>query len=390
MSRTAAQGRSSLSAQRGALSSERAFARGHPQLSGGQIRRVLATCARDGTPNVTYVSQVHLRRSRRTSRSRSSSSTRRARTSSSIRIAACTLVDPRTWRGASYCRLRLLRTESSGPPFERMKARPRRHRLAPGHDRRVQAARRRRLSRARADRSGCGLRCLPPPARRCQPLAAVRHDSAAHCCRLRPTCARCSTMLCGARHHMAITPRKVLLTRRRRHDRRDSTRWPRAATRPRASALRFRGTGRDRGRGARTARAHPHHARHRASTRIAWRCANVESEGRGRPARDRDPAAGSGEPGQPARGTDAARRTHRSGVVFVESHEVGALPLRGRGRAARGRARISARRSRRCSRRPRAAKSRAARRRGRQSRAANHSKCGTTAPTTASSSATTT
>jgi adenylate cyclase len=86
----------------------------------GVVPSVLATCARDGTPNVTYVSQVHFVDRRHVALSFQFFN----KTRENILVnpnAAVFVIDPRTAR-RYLLTLRYLRTESSGPLFERMKA----------------------------------------------------------------------------------------------------------------------------------------------------------------------------------------------------------------------------------------------------------------------------
>ena len=86
----------------------------------GVIPSVLATCARDGTPNVTYVSQVHF--VDRTHVALSFQFFNKTRENILVNPnAAVYVIDPRTAR-RYVLSLRYLRTESSGPLFERMKA----------------------------------------------------------------------------------------------------------------------------------------------------------------------------------------------------------------------------------------------------------------------------
>jgi adenylate cyclase len=86
----------------------------------GVIPSIVATCARDGTPNVTYVSQVHF-----VDRSHVALSFQFFnKTRENILVnpnAAVYVIDPGTAR-RYLLTLRYLRTEASGPLFERMKA----------------------------------------------------------------------------------------------------------------------------------------------------------------------------------------------------------------------------------------------------------------------------
>jgi adenylate cyclase len=86
----------------------------------GVIPSVLATCARDGTPNVTYVSQVHYVDRRHVALSFQFFNKTRENILTNPN-AAVFVLDPRTAR-RYLLTLRYLRTESSGPLFERMKA----------------------------------------------------------------------------------------------------------------------------------------------------------------------------------------------------------------------------------------------------------------------------
>jgi adenylate cyclase len=86
----------------------------------GVLPSVLATCARDGTPNVTYVSQVHFVDRGHVALSFQFFN----KTRENILVnpnAAVYVIDPRTARRYMLT-MRYLRTESSGPLFERMKA----------------------------------------------------------------------------------------------------------------------------------------------------------------------------------------------------------------------------------------------------------------------------
>jgi len=86
----------------------------------GVIPSVLATCARDGTPNVTYVSQVHFVDRHHVALSFQFFNKTRENILANPN-ASVFVIDPRTARRYMLS-LRYLRTESSGPLFERMKA----------------------------------------------------------------------------------------------------------------------------------------------------------------------------------------------------------------------------------------------------------------------------
>jgi len=86
----------------------------------GVIPSVLATCARDGTPNVTYVSQVHFIDRAHVALSFQFFNKTRENILANPH-AVVYVIDPRTAR-RYVLSLRYLRTESSGPLFERMKA----------------------------------------------------------------------------------------------------------------------------------------------------------------------------------------------------------------------------------------------------------------------------
>ncbi|MDH4115441.1 MAG: pyridoxamine 5'-phosphate oxidase family protein, partial [Burkholderiaceae bacterium] len=86
----------------------------------GVIPSVLATCARDGTPNVTYVSQVHFVDRRHVALSFQFFNKTRDNILANPN-AAVYVIDPGTARRYMLT-LRYLRTEASGPLFERMKA----------------------------------------------------------------------------------------------------------------------------------------------------------------------------------------------------------------------------------------------------------------------------
>ncbi|ROH93746.1 GAF domain-containing protein [Stagnimonas aquatica] len=86
----------------------------------GSIPGTLATCAADGTPNVTFVSQVDYVDSEHAALSFQFFSKTRENVLANPEVRV-TVVNPLS--GASYqLRLRYLRTESAGPLFERMKA----------------------------------------------------------------------------------------------------------------------------------------------------------------------------------------------------------------------------------------------------------------------------
>jgi len=86
----------------------------------GAIPATVATCAADGTPNVSYVSQVHYVDSGHVALSFQFFNKTRENVLANSR-AAVTVIDPRS---AAQYRLALeyLRTETEGPLFERMKA----------------------------------------------------------------------------------------------------------------------------------------------------------------------------------------------------------------------------------------------------------------------------
>ena len=86
----------------------------------GTFPAQLATCAPDGTPNVTYVSEVHFVDGDHVALSFQFFNKTRENVLANPR-AAVVVIDPRT---AAQYRLALeyLRTETEGPLFERMKA----------------------------------------------------------------------------------------------------------------------------------------------------------------------------------------------------------------------------------------------------------------------------
>ena len=84
----------------------------------GLIPATLYTCSLDGVPNAAYLSHVDYVDAG-TSRCRSSSSTRAAATSPRTRRRWCGVIDPDTSQSWAL-RLRLVRSETSGPLFERM------------------------------------------------------------------------------------------------------------------------------------------------------------------------------------------------------------------------------------------------------------------------------
>ena len=86
----------------------------------GSIPGTLATCAADGTPNITYVSQVDYVDSEHAALSFQFFSKTRENVLANPEVRV-TVIHPLS--GASYqLQLRYLRTESEGPLFERMKA----------------------------------------------------------------------------------------------------------------------------------------------------------------------------------------------------------------------------------------------------------------------------
>src|SRR5215471_4198800 len=87
----------------------------------GAIPSCIATCAQDGTPNVTLVSQVHYVDPSHVALSFQFFNKTRQNVLENPRVAA-TVIDPET--SAQYSlELHYLRTETSGPVFESMKAR---------------------------------------------------------------------------------------------------------------------------------------------------------------------------------------------------------------------------------------------------------------------------
>ena len=87
----------------------------------GGIPAVVATCAPDGTPNITYVSQVHLVDARHVALSFQFFNKTRQNVLANPQ-ATTFVINPEN--GARYrLHLRYLRTESEGPLFESMKAR---------------------------------------------------------------------------------------------------------------------------------------------------------------------------------------------------------------------------------------------------------------------------
>ena len=79
----------------------------------GAVPSTIATCARDGTPNVTYVSQVHFVDRRHVALSFQFFNKTRENILTNPN-AAVYVIDPRTAR-RYVLSLRYLRTESSGP-----------------------------------------------------------------------------------------------------------------------------------------------------------------------------------------------------------------------------------------------------------------------------------
>jgi adenylate cyclase len=87
----------------------------------GEIPSLLASCSLDGTPNITYVSQVHYVDAGHVALSFQFFNKTRENVLEHPHAAAL-IVDPAT--GRRYClQLRYLRTEDSGPLFESMRAR---------------------------------------------------------------------------------------------------------------------------------------------------------------------------------------------------------------------------------------------------------------------------
>jgi len=87
----------------------------------GAVPSTLATCAPDGTPNVSYVSQIHFIDDSHVALSYQFFSKTRENVLTNPSAAAL-VIDPET--GAQYrLQLEYLRTEAEGPLFEKMKAR---------------------------------------------------------------------------------------------------------------------------------------------------------------------------------------------------------------------------------------------------------------------------
>ncbi|MDQ1346008.1 MAG: adenylate cyclase, partial [Pseudomonadota bacterium] len=86
----------------------------------GAVPAVIATCALDGTPNVSYISEVHYVDARHVALSFQFFSKTRQNVLENPR-ATVVVIHPDT--GAQYkLAVRYLRTEDSGPLFECMKA----------------------------------------------------------------------------------------------------------------------------------------------------------------------------------------------------------------------------------------------------------------------------
>ena len=160
----------------------------------GVIPSVLATCARDGTPNVTYVSQVHFvdAHARRAVVPVLQQDAREHPHEPERRGVRDRPADRAPLR--AFAALPAHRVERAA--VRAHEGEPGRHRLAHRHERRVQAAGIRRL-RGRADRSPAehrtGSAAAPlQPARRAAPHRepAVDGDRPAHAARRRPRGAR--------------------------------------------------------------------------------------------------------------------------------------------------------------------------------------------------------
>ena len=356
-------------------------------LEGGVPSRV-ATCAADGTPNVTYVSQVHYvdRGARRAVVPVLQQDARR--TCSPTRARRVAGDPPGHRRAATASSSRYLRTETAGPLFESMKAKLAGIASHTGMSGRVPAARLRRLPRARRS-SACPGSALPAPPPAAQPAVGAARAARADG-RLRATSAALlDDALAASPREFGIDHAMVLML--------DGAgqRLYTVASRGYAALGRRLGDRRSAqgviGVAAARAHADPHHAR---DAEYAYGRAIRESVGGGRhrPTGSRPRSRSRASPSRAASSRCRSRRAARLlGVLYVESPAGPALRLRRRGRA--GRARRAARRwrSTSCSRRAESQRRGAAAAPGTAAGgAARRSSCATTPPTTASSSATTT
>ena len=286
----------------------------------GTIPAVMATCASDGTPNVTYVSQVEYvdaqpRRAvvpvlQQDAAQRARQPGRRA-----ARRASAARRD-----GAHRRALPAHRDRRAGVRAHEGQAR--RHRVARGHERRVQAARRRHLcgrppgaGRPAQHRARAGQRQPPVGAAPGRAAGDRGHRPG------QPGRARARRGDAGVRH----PPRDAADARRRRQQ---AVHGRRARLRP----LRRRRRDRTRRRRDRRGRAHGHADPHQPCDARIPLCAS-HSRRRGRsPGRPRDPDARAGRAGQPARRADRLRQPRARRAVRREPAGA-ALRLGRRGRA---------------------------------------------------------
>jgi len=173
----------------------------------GVIPSVLATCARDGTPNVTYVSQVHFVDRHHVALSFQFFNKTRENILTNPN-AAVFVLDPRSAR-RYLLTLRYLRTEASGPLFERMKANLAGIASHTGMSGVFKLQGSDVYEVVRIDHVPSGE--LAPPAKRCNLLGALRHLSG-----LLSTATDLRTLLddllAALAADMAITHAMILLT----------------------------------------------------------------------------------------------------------------------------------------------------------------------------------
>lgn len=172
----------------------------------GLIPSLLASCGRDGTPNVTYVSQVHY--VDREHVALTFQFFNKTRENILVNPHVTAFVGDTTFGARFLLRLQYLRTEESGPTFESMKARLAgiaSHSGMTG----VFKLRGADVYRVLGIEQVAGP-CLPPPARRYQPMAAVRQiaQRIAAACDMR---ALLDDALLALEEQMHIRHTKVLL-----------------------------------------------------------------------------------------------------------------------------------------------------------------------------------
>jgi adenylate cyclase len=172
----------------------------------GLIPSLLASCDRDGTPNVTYVSQVHY--VDREHVALTFQFFNKTRENILVNPHVTAFVGDTTFGARYLLRLQYLRTEDSGPTFESMKARLAgiaSHSGMAG----VFKLRGADVYRVLAIEQVAGP-CLPPPARRYHPMAAVRQiaQRIAAACDMR---ALLDDALLALEEQMHIRHTKVLL-----------------------------------------------------------------------------------------------------------------------------------------------------------------------------------